>query len=225
MQAMADQARTEPDEDPANPYLAPTRELGQLWGTGDLELEAIRRANLADEAYLKILVRANFVIAAMICAFGGYYLSFPIRHVLGQIDAQWVGKPNWIAFYGLLVIMPILSILAGYGLHRRKPWAILVETLVVLSLLIFWVFPLLNRDEPTPMMHFVVGAVFGLCVTTPFLNIWDLKDSAVFLSAYARVVKATSYIRVKPKLPLTLRLMMGAFALVFLGLAAYLALG
>ena len=96
---MADQAGTEPYEDLDNPYLAPTRELGQPWGTGDLELEAIRRANLADEAYLKILVRANFVIAAMICAFGGYYLSFPIRHALGQIDAPWVGKPNWIAFY------------------------------------------------------------------------------------------------------------------------------
>ena len=175
---MADRAQTEPYEDLDNPYLAPTRELGQPWGTGDLELEAIRRANLTDEAYLRILVRANFVIAAMICAVGGYYLSFPVRHALGQIEAPWIAKPNWIAFYALLVVMPVLCILSGYGLHRLKPWAILVETVLVLTLLIFWVFPLLNREDPTPIMHFVVGAIFGLCVATPFLNAWDLKDSA-----------------------------------------------
>jgi hypothetical protein len=222
---MADQARTEPSEDLGNPYLAPTRELGQPWGTGDLELEAIRRANLTDEAYLKVLVRANVVIAAMMCAFGGYYLSFPVRHALGQINAPWVTKPNWMALYSLVVIMPFVSILAGYGLHRRKPWAIFVETVLVLNLLICWVFPLVNRDEPSPFMHFVAGAVFGLCVSTPFLNVWDLKDSAVFRSDYLQVVEATSHIRVKAKLPLSLRLMMGAFALVFVGLGAYLAYG
>ncbi len=222
---MADQPQTEPYEEVVNPYLAPSRELGQPWGTGDPELEAIRRANLTDEAYLKILVRANLVIAAMICAVGGYYFSVALRHAFGQIDAPWVAKPNWVALDGLLVIMPILCILGGYGLHRRKPWAIFVETLLVLSLLIFWVFPLLNRDEPTPLLQFVVWAVFGLCVTTPFLNVWDLKDSAVFRSDYVQVVEATSYIKVKAKLPLSLRLMMGAFALIFLGLGAYLALG
>ncbi len=222
---MADQAQTEPYEDLENPYLAPTRELGQPWGTGDLEMEAIRRANLADEGYLRFLVRANFKIAAIICAFGGYYLSFPVRHALGQIDAPWIAKPNWMGFYALLVLMPVLSILSGYGLHRRKPWAFSVETLLVLTLLIFWVFPLLNREDPTPIMHFVVGAIFGLCVTTPFLNVWDLKDSPVFRSEYRQVIEATSYIRVKAKLPLSLKLMMGAFALVFLGLSAYLARG
>jgi hypothetical protein len=222
---MADQPLTEPYEAVVNPYLAPARELGQPWGTGDQELEAIRRANLTDEAYLKILVRANFVIAAGICAFGGYYLSFPLRHAFGQIDAPWVAKPNWVALFALLLIMPILCILGGYGLHRRKSWAIFVETLLVLTLLIFWVLPLLNREEPTPLLHFVVGAVFGLCLTTPFLNVWDLKDSVVFRRDYLRVVEATSYIKVKAKLPLSLRLMMGAFALIFLGLGAYVALG
>ncbi len=222
---MADQAQTEPYEDLVNPYLAPTRELGEPWGTGDLELEAIRRANLGDEAYLKIVVRANFVIAAMICAFGGYYLSFPVRRALGQIDAPWIAQPNWMVFYALLVLMPVLCILSGYGLHRRKTWALYVETLLVLALLIFWVFPLFNRDDPTPIMHFVVGAIFGLCVTTPFLNVWDLKNSAVYRSEYRHVIEATSYIRVKAKLPLSLRLMMGVFALVFLALGAYLAVG
>ena len=75
------------------------------------------------------------------------------------------------------------------------------------------------------MMHFVVGAIFGRCVTTPFLNVWDLQDSPVFRSAYRQVIKATSYIRVKAKLPLSLKLMMVAFALVFLGLSAYVARG
>jgi hypothetical protein len=222
---MVDQPPAEQHEDPVNPYAAPSRELGEPWGTGDPELEAIRRANLADEAYLNILVRANFVFAAMSCAFGGYYLSFPLRHAFGQIDAPWVAKPNWVALFVLLSITPILCILGGYGLHRRKPWAIFVETLLVLSLLMIWVFPLLNRDEPTPLLHFVAGAVFGLCITTPFLNVWDLKDSAVFRLDYLNVVEATSYIKVKAKLPLSLRLMMGVFALIFLGLGSYVAFG
>jgi hypothetical protein len=221
---MADQPPTELSEDVVNPYQAPSRELGQPWGAGDPELEAIRRANLTDEAYLKVLVRANIWIAAMICAFGGYYFSFPVRHALGQINAPWVAKPNWVALFGLLLFMPILAILGGYGLQRRKPWAIFVETLLVLSLLIFWVFPLLNRDEPTPLLHFVEGALFGLSITTPFLNVWDLKDSAVFRRQYLQVIDATSHIQVKAKLPLSLRLMMGAFALIFVGLGAYLVL-
>jgi hypothetical protein len=222
---MAEEPTTEPHEDLVNPYAAPARELGQPWGVGDPEMEGIRRANLHDEAYLKILVRANFVYAGLILAFGSYYLSFPVRHAIGQINAPWVAKPHWVAFFLLLLLMPILGVLGGFGLHRRKPWAIFVETMLVLGLLTFWVFPLFNRDEPTPAMQFVVGAMFGLCITTPFLNVWDLKDSAVFRSRYAQVIDATSYIRVKAKLPLSLRLMMGAFALIFLGLGAYLAYG
>jgi hypothetical protein len=221
---MANHARTEPGEDLDNPYEAPTHDLGQPWGTGNLALEEIRRANLTDEAYMKMLVRANFLYAALFCAFGGYYWSFPIRHGVGQIEAPWLAKPNWIALLAMLAIMPVLAILGGIGLLRRKPWAIFVETLLVLSVLIVWVFPLINRDEPTPILHFVVWAFFGLALATPFLNVWDLRKSAVFGSDYVNVVDATSHIHVKAKLPLSLRLMMGAFGAVFAGLAAYVAL-
>ena len=219
---MAERPNAETGDNAANPYAAPRVTTGQPWGTGDPECEAVRRANLTDEAYSKFLVRANVVFAAVFGGLAILCLSFPIRHAIGQINAPWVAKLNWAAFFALVAAIPVLGILAAYGLHRRKPWAIFVETLVVMDLLIFWVFPLVNRDERTPILHFVAGAVFALCLVTPFLNVLDLRDSAVFKSDYLRVIAATSYVRVKAKLPLSLRLIMAVLGLFFVGLAFYL---
>ena len=216
---MTDESAAKPGEDQGNPYTAPTAELGEPWGKGDPELEAIRRANLPEEAYLKMLVRANLGAAVLFGAAACYFLSFPIRHALGQIDAPWVYHPNWVVFFALLSAAPILSALGAYGLHRRKPWAIRVVSMLVFVYLIIWVFPLLNRATPAPVLHFVTGAVMALAVTIPFLNLWDLRHSAVLGRDYVRVMDATSYVRVKPKLPLSLRLIMIALALISLGLA------
>jgi hypothetical protein len=219
---MTDRPDAPARDDAANPYAAPAATTGQPWGTGDPECEAIRRANLTDEAYLKALVRGNLVFAAFFGWCAIYHLSFPVRNAIGQISAPWATKPNWTVFYALEAAIPVLGILGAYGLARRKPWAIFVQMLLVLDLLIFWVFPCINRDEPTPVLQFVFGAVFALFLITPFLNVLDLRDSVVFGSDHLRVIDATSYIRVKPKFPLSLRLFMVALGLFLLGLGFYI---
>ncbi len=198
---MLDQPESKPHEDHVNPYAAPAPVLDEEWCADDPELEATRRANLADEAYLKALVNANLVVGAAVGVLVVPMLVYLVRHSLGQINAPWVFKPNWIAYYVLSLAVPILGLLAAYGLYWRKRWAILVETLLVFDVLVWWMLPLLNRDKPVAPWDFVFSAILALCLATPFFNVWELGSSAVFRSDYQRVIDATSYIRVTPKLP------------------------
>jgi hypothetical protein len=205
-------------ENAGNPYAAPQAEIAEQWGAGDPELEAIRRAHRKEEAYIKALVRWHLALALLCAIFACTYLSFPIRHALGQINAPWVSKWNIVLCCMLLVAAPALGMLGAYALHRRKPWALRVESLLVLILFSALALPLANRDSPAAASDFVMTWILSLILTLPFLNLLELRGSKVLGSDYLRVMGETSYIRVKPKLPLMLKLLMIALGVVFIAL-------
>ena len=56
------------------------------------------------------------------------YPSYLVRHLLGQINAPWVFKPNYLVYYVLSFALPLLAGFRAFGLHRRKPWALRVSS-------------------------------------------------------------------------------------------------
>ena len=122
------------------------------------------------------------------------YLSFPIRHALGQINAPWVSKWNIVLCCMLLVAAPVLGMLGAYALHRRKPWALRVESLLVLILFSALALPLANRDSPAAASDFVMTWILSLIgLTAPILNLLELRGSVVFESKYSDAVAATRH--------------------------------
>jgi hypothetical protein len=53
------------------------------------------------------------------------------------------------------------------------------------------------------------------------LSLWDVRRSAIFQGDYQRVIEKTSYIRVPAKLPLELKVIMGALAVVSVALILF----
>ena len=194
-------------------------EFGEHWAPAIPKLEAIRRAHLTEESYIKALVRWSLVPTVLSAIQACYFLSYAVRHALGVINAPFVSDPIWLAILTLLVALPVLGILGAFGLQRRKRWALRVEMLFVVGLLIFWVLPLLNRrPTPAPASEYFLGWTYALLMTIPFLNLVEIRNSFVLESDYLRVMDATSYIRAEPKLPLLLKLIMVALGLLLIAI-------
>jgi hypothetical protein len=216
---MAQAAYPNRREDVPNPYAAPSADFGELWGAGDPKLETIRRAYLTEESYIKALVRWSLVPTVLSATQACYFLSYPVRFALGKINAPWVSEPIWVAVFALVIALPFLGILGAYGLHRRKRWALHIELLFVVGLLIFWVLPLFGRHStPAPASEYILGWTYSLLMTMPFLNLIEIRNSLVLKNDYLRVMNATSYIRVKPELPRSHKLIMVALGLLLLAL-------
>ena len=193
--------------------------MHEQWGAGDPELEAIRRANLLDEACFAAFVRYSHGFAVLGYPVALLFLSLPLGHSVGVINAPWVAKPIWVAFFASTVAIPLLFLGVGDGLYRRKAWVLPVATLLAVNLMCLMVFgPILGAAGSTTVVRVVAQAVFALVLITPYVKLWKLVSSVVFRSDYPELIAATPHIRVKPKLPLGLKAMMLTVSTVFLGL-------
>lgn len=217
---MAEQPTAVTTRNPGNPYAGPSLDLGDDWGDDDSAPATIRHANRSDEACLKALVRWNIVVAVLVASMACFYLSYLVRHALGQINAPWVFKWNYLAYDAFLIIAPVLGVIGAVGLDRRKPWAMRVQIVLVMDLLLAWVLPLINRNSSPPLEVYLQGWIFTLCLTLPFLNLVDLRKSVVLGPDYLRVLDKTSYIRVEAKLPLWQRLLVAALVILFIGIGS-----
>jgi len=199
-----------PRDGPRDPYAPPQVDVHDHWGTGDPEMEQIRRAHVAEESYVKFIIIINIAYVLFYCVDGLYYLGILATHMAGRISVPWTNRPDWIAAridqWGIVVF----GIVAALGLRNRRKWAFRAEALLVLCLIGLMPIGVLRdvRSNTFSFLEFMGVSLFFLALAAPTFNLLDLRNSLVFEKDYERVVAATPHIKVKAKLPLDLIVIM-----------------
>lgn len=175
---------------------------------GESDPKAIRRAHLRDESYLKAVGKVNYLYAVLFVAYDACFLYWTVRHLSGKSIAPWSVRPGWLALQANFGIMAVLSLLAGYGFRRLKPWSMPVEALFVLCFLIQWPLSIIAYSKPPSLGYFAGGVLLLAAFLVPLINLWDVRGSLVLTPGYGRVVATTPGVRVKAKLSWELKLMM-----------------
>jgi hypothetical protein len=218
---MADQPITAPREDEPNPFAPPRSDLNDRWGMSDPEAEALRRAHVQEESYVKALAIVNFAYFLLFGAMAANYAWILISHLRGRTNAPWIIRPGFVALQVIIYGMPILALGAACGFFMRKRWTLRFEFLLALCLFLDWALEPLIRSNPLPMLEFFAQTVMLLAVASPMLSVLDLKGSLIFDAEYTHAIESTPHIKVRPKLPLELKLIMGGFVVVFLVLLGF----
>ena len=145
------------------------------------------------------------------CLFGFYAIGvirFTVLHLFGRISAPWCVRPGWIALQVNSSFAVPLALAAGYAFYRLKPWALRIESLFLLCYSVQWPLSIFAYSKPTSLGEFIGGLLLVTAFLVPFINLWDVRKSAVFTPEYRRVIAATPGVRVRPKLPWELKLAM-----------------
>jgi hypothetical protein len=196
-----------PPDDRANPGSVAADE-GFAAVFGEAGPKAIRRAHLREESYLKAVGKVNYVYAVLFVAYDAFFLYWTVRHLSGKLVAPWSIRPGYLALQANFGIMAVLSLIAGYGFRRLRPWAMRVEALFVLCFLIQWPLFIVAYSEPPGLGYFVGGVLLLAAFLVPLINLWDVRQSPVITPEYRRVIEATPGARIRGRLPWELELIM-----------------
>lgn len=204
---MASPSLPAPPDDLANPgSLAEDDDLAAIFGESDPK--AIRRAHLREESYLKAVGKVNYVYAILFVAYDAFFLYWTVQHLSSKLIAPWSVRPGYLALQANFAIMAVLSLIAGYGFRRLKPWAMQVEALFVVSFLIQWPLLIIAYSKPPSIGSFVGGVLLTAAFLVPLINLWDVRRSPVITPEYGRVIAATPGARIRGRLSFELELMM-----------------
>ena len=187
-----------------NPYARPLTDINDHWVASDPEMEKIRRAHVAEESYVQALELLNCVYILLFGAYGCYCSCVLVGHLTGRTSAVWILRPDWIALQIGQVGIVVLGIVAVRALRNLAKWACRLEALLVLFLFIcmalgLLIIPLTGNNFD--LLSFFANSLFGLFLATPTFNLLDLRKSVIFERDYRRVIAATPHIKVYPKLP------------------------
>jgi hypothetical protein len=175
---------------------------------GESNPKVIRKAHLREESYLKAVGKVNYVYAFLFVAYDAFFLYWTVGHLSGKINAAWSVRPSYVALQANFGIMAVLSLIAGYGFRRLKPWAMQVEALFVLCFLIQWPLFIIAYSEPPSIGYFAGGVLLLSAFLVPLINLWDVRQSPVMSPEYGRVIAATPGVRIRGRLSWELELMM-----------------
>jgi len=210
-----------PVGDSPNPYEPPTSNVHEKWGIGDPEAEELRRANAVLEAYAKGLGVLNFVFSVLFGLFAVSYATSAMGHIREIGIGAWIFRPDWIVALIRWWPVSILGFFAGYGFFRLRRWALRIEIVLVICWFSAWLIQIFVNTRPASLLMFLAETTGQLTLASPMLNIGDLWRSVVFEDEYSLAVRKTPHIKVKPKLPLELRLILVALAVAFFVMAYY----
>ena len=133
------------------------------------------------------------------------WTSLALLDASGKVLTPGLSQISGIFYITNLWSMAMLSIIAGVGMRRLKPWAVRIESLLALSWLISWFLAFVVSSEINSFLHILSVAFTYLTLAPPLLNLPDVRRSIIFDREYTRVIDATPFIRVKPRLPLELK--------------------
>ncbi len=172
------------------------------------DAEAIRRDHRREEAYWKVLIKANLLYAILCGAQAAYLSCFAYLHLTGKSNAPWIVRPGWIASQVLWYLTATLALAASYGFLRRKRWAIPVEGLFVLFFVLHLPIGIFVYSGPKSPGHLAALATVWIALLVPVINFMDIPKSKVYDHWYAQVIAATPGIRVRGRLSWGLKLTM-----------------
>ncbi len=217
---MAEMPITVPPDDEPNPYAPPKSDFSDRSGIVDPEVEALRRAHLKDESYVKALTIVNLVYAVGLGAYLITRAQILISHLSGRTDSSWIVRPVRLAEQLVDAVTLICALGAACGFFMRKRWALRFELVLALGFVLNGIIEPLLHSRPAPILTFIGPIAVGLMLASPMLEVSRLRRSVVFDPAYARTVKATAHIKAWPKLSrkLTLIVVVLFVAVVVLGI-------
>jgi hypothetical protein len=201
-----------PSDSPLNPPASTGQDAEHAAPSDDPEV--VRRAHLTEESYVKALGIINYIYFFLFGSSASYWLILAIQHATGRISAPWVLRPGWIAVITDLWITTILAGVAGYGLRRLRPWALVVEALFVLCWLIWYFLGFVVPTRQSSLLAIIGGTAFLVALAAPMLNLGEVRHSVIFDRDYRRIIKATPSIRARAKLPRELWLIAVLFLIV-----------
>jgi hypothetical protein len=195
-------------EDEPNPYAPPQSDFSDRSRIVDPEVEALRRAHLKDESYVKALTIVNLAYAV---ALGVYLINRAqtlVLHLSGRTPSPWIVRPVRLAEQLVDAVTLICALGAACGFFMRKRWALRFELVLALGFFLNGILEPLLHSRPAPILTFIGPITLGLMLAAPMLEVSRLRRSVVFDPAYARTVKATAHIKAWPKLSRRLTLIM-----------------
>ncbi len=169
--------------------------------------EAVRRAHLGEEAYVKAVGGVHYIYAVLFILHAGYFLRLTYLHLTGKISAPWSVRPGWIALQLDWCLVILLTLVAGYGFRRLKPWALWMEGLFVFTFLTIWPLSIFAYSRETSPSEFAGGVLLMAALLVPLIGLWDLRESILFTPAYGRAITATPHAEVRARLPLELKIL------------------
>jgi hypothetical protein len=213
---MSSPSNPPPLGDRMNPDSGMSTDLNPHSVLGRSDPETIRRTHLPEEAYSKAVGILNFFFATLCLAWATFLIAFAIRHGIGEISAPWALQPGWISIQVISSVMAVLAIFAGYGFTRLRWWALRVEAIFFVCLLIWAFLTFTHPPHEISLLDLLSGICFLLALTTPLINLWDVRNSVIFDREYQRVIDRTRQIRTRPKLPLELKVASVFFMTIYL---------
>lgn len=190
---------------------------------GQSDPEAIRRAYLREEAYVKAVGIMNYLYFIFFGAFSAYYVGIALLHRSGKVSAAWSVQPGWIALESNGCVMAILALAAGYGFRRLKHWALRVEAFFVLCCLFYMPLSIFAYSQPMGIGYLAAGISLMSALLVPLLNLWDVRKSRLFTPEYRRVVAMTTGVRVRARLPWELKIPAILLMVLYLIICSYMA--
>ena len=163
--------------------------------------------------------QGNYLYALLFGASGAYLIRLAFLHVSGEISAEWVVRPGWIALQAISCTMAALALAAGYGFRRLEPWALRVEACFVLCYLIYFPLYIFASSRTMSLSELASGVLAFTALLVPLIDLFDMRKSDVFTPEYRSIVAATPGVRVKAKLPWPLKLL--ALALLVIAAIIY----
>ena len=220
---------TLPNEEPQNPYAAPTVDLGSVftqYGTDDIDqqhAETIRRTHLNHEAS----VRSIGLLYLLGGIFGVFSLISSVFAMLSQLGDRDVATTGPIVVLVILFAMTATQIVLGLGIRQLRGWAriaaIIFTVLGLLYFVIVSLFVLLpGRAGPVEVI------ILTMMTAVPAYVLWLLigkKGRMIFSPEYQVIREMTPEIKyrtsiiVKVCVGLLIALILIGLVVVFVGLA------
>jgi hypothetical protein len=191
--------------------------------SGLSDAEAVRKAHVRGEAYVKAVGRVNDFHALFFGIGAFFYIRYTVLHLMGRITAPWTVKPGWIAYQADLLLAAVLALIAGCGLRRMRSWGFSLELLFLYSFALVWPLAILASSKPISFDEFAAGVALMSALAAPLLDLVDIRRSIVLTPVYRRVIEATPGVRVRSKLPWALRVSSAVLFVVFLGMISRIA--
>jgi hypothetical protein len=182
------------------------------------EPEQIRQGYRRDEALVRGVGRLQVIFGLLAAALSVFQIvgtleTYRIVTAPGApITADWVFDPGRNGFMLVLAAYGLVGMVIGYGLRRLQRWAARAEMVVLLlalfGVLLAYILVVVGPEEARWLSMAVFMPMFALPgLAFAFLSTYPAVGTVLSVE-YAEVVVRTAHVKVKPKIPWSIKLVL-----------------